>query len=172
MYRLCLSSSHTSKGAIFTDKLPTFTGYKASMMRNINFFSEDTDYKPKHKTALRTWIMETIREEGYKADEISIILCSDPYLLAVNKQYLQHDTYTDIVTFDNSEEAEVIAGDIFISIDRVQENAAKFGVAERDELHRVIIHGILHLCGYGDKNKEDKTRMTEKEDFYLARRAK
>jgi probable rRNA maturation factor len=93
-------------------------------------------------------------------------------LLAVNKQYLQHDTYTDIVTFDNSEQAEVIAGDIFISIDRVQENAAKFGVAEPDELHRVIIHGILHLCGYGDKKKEDKARMTEKEDFYLARRAK
>ena len=140
-------------------------------MRNIHFFSEDTDYKPKQKNALRTWIKETIRAEGYKSGEINFIVCSDDYLLAINQQYLQHDTYTDIVTFDNSEAEEVIAGDIFISIDRVIENAAKFNVSEADELHRVIIHGVLHLCGYGDKEKEDKALMTEKEDFYLAQRA-
>ncbi|MFC7525467.1 rRNA maturation RNase YbeY [Parapedobacter sp. GCM10030251] len=139
-------------------------------MRNIHFFSEDTDYKPKHKTALRAWIKETLDTEGYKAGEINIILCSDAYLLTINRQYLQHDTYTDIVTFDNSDAVGIIAGDIFISIERVRENAAKFGVSEADELHRVIIHGMLHLCGYGDKKKEDKMRMTEKEDFYLARR--
>lgn len=139
-------------------------------MHNIYFFSEDTDYKPKRKTALRTWIRETVRMEGYRAGEINLVLCSDAYLLAINKQYLHHDTYTDIVTFDSSESAEVIAGDIFISIDRVRENATKFGVSEADELHRVIIHGILHLCGYGDKKKEDKALMTEKEDFYLSMR--
>ena len=139
-------------------------------MRNIHFFSEDTDYKPRHKNALRVWIKETVAAEGYRTGEINFILCSDAYLLTINQQYLQHDTYTDIVTFDSSEAEEVIAGDIFISIERIQENAAKFGVSEIDELHRVIIHGILHLCGYGDKKKEDKLLMTGKEDFYLARR--
>ncbi len=138
------------------------------MMRNILFFSEDTDYKPKQKTSLRAWMKETVSTEGYKTGEINIVLCSDAYLLDINKQYLRHDTYTDIVTFDSSEDAGVIAGDIFISIDRVRENAVKFAVLEADELHRVIIHGILHLCGYGDKKKEDKARMTEKENFYLA----
>ncbi|WP_353130218.1 rRNA maturation RNase YbeY [Parapedobacter pyrenivorans] len=137
-------------------------------MRNIHFFSEDTDHKPKHKTALRAWMKETVRMEGYKTGEINIVMCSDAYLLDINKKYLQHDTYTDIVTFDSSEDTGVIAGDIFVSIDRVRENAAKFDVLEADELHRVIIHGILHLCGYGDKKKKDKARMTEKEDFYLA----
>jgi len=140
-------------------------------MRNIHFFSEDTAYKPKHKTILRQWIKETVRTEGHKMGEINIVVCSDAYLLTINRQYLQHDTYTDIVTFDSSEAAGIIAGDIVISIDRVRENAATFGVPEQDELHRVIIHGILHLCGYGDKKKADKVRMTEKEDFYLGRRA-
>jgi len=99
-----------------------------------------------------------------------VVLCSDAYLLAINQQYLHHDTYTDIVTFDNSGRGDTIEGDIFISIDRVAENARKFAVPERDELHRVIIHGILHLCGYGDKKKADKALMTGKEDFYLSRR--
>src|SRR5690606_39460932 len=97
-------------------------------------------------------------------------LCSDAYLLEINKKYLVHDTYTDIVTFESSEKDGVIAGDIFISIDRTKENASKFDVSERDELHRVIIHGVLHLCGYLDKKKEDKALMTEKENEYLSRR--
>jgi len=140
-------------------------------MGNSYFFTEGTDYRLKQKTALRKWIEETAKAEGFKTGEISIVLCSDAYLLSINQQYLNHDTYTDIVTFDNSEEEEVVAGDIFISIDRVQENAAKFGVSERDELHRVIIHGILHLCGYGDKKKAEKAVMATKEDYYLARRS-
>lgn len=139
-------------------------------MSRIYFFTEGIGYTLKQKTALRLWIKETVTEEGFETGEISIILCSDAYLLTINQQYLQHDTYTDIVTFDNSEKPDVIAGDIFISIDRVRENAAKFGVSARDELHRVIIHGILHLCGYGDKKKAEKVRMTEKEDFYLSTR--
>ena len=158
-------------GAIFRDKLPTFGAVIISLnMGKVHFFTEDTAYRLHQKIAVRQWIQAAIREEGYKPGEISIILCSDAQLLDINKQYLQHDTYTDIVTFDNSEQAEMIAGDIFISIDRVRENAAAFGVTEKDELHRVMIHGILHLCGYGDKGKQEKTRMTEKEDFYLARR--
>ncbi|MGV3761849.1 rRNA maturation RNase YbeY [Parapedobacter sp.] len=139
-------------------------------MGYIHFFTEDTAYQIKGKLPLKRWVKATIASEGFKTGEVSVVLCSDAYLLEINKQYLQHDTYTDIVTFDSSERDDTIAGDIFISIDRVQENALKFGVDERDELHRVIIHGILHLCGYGDKKKEDKARMTEKEDFYLGTR--
>lgn len=140
-------------------------------MGYIHFFNEDNVYPIRQKLTLKRWMKATITAEGLKTGDISIILCSDAYLLEINKQYLQHDTYTDIVTFDNSEEDDTVDGDIFISIDRVKENALKFGVPERDELHRVIIHGILHLCGYGDKNKEDKKRMTGKEDFYLSERS-
>ncbi|MFC3197256.1 rRNA maturation RNase YbeY [Parapedobacter deserti] len=139
-------------------------------MRNIHFFSEDTDFQLKQKGAVRHWLSNSVVAEGFRTGEINIIFCSDPYLLDINKQYLKHDTYTDIVTFDSSEKENVVAGDIFISVDRIRENAAKFGVPERDELHRVIIHGILHLCGYRDKKKADKLQMTEKEDFYLAKR--
>lgn len=140
-------------------------------LRNISFFSEDTDYILKEKAKVRAWIHAAILGEGFKrVGELSFVFCSDAYLLEINKQYLNHDTYTDIVTFDSSEEEEVIAGDVFISIDRIRENAAKFKVSERDELHRVIIHGVMHLCGYPDKKKEDKERMTAKENEYLAKR--
>src|SRR5690606_35156958 len=125
-------------------------------MGYIHFFTEDTTYHIKQKLALKHWIKAATASEGFKIGEINVVLCSDTYLLAINQQYLHHDTYTDIVTFDNSEQEDTIAGDICIRVDRVQENALKFAVPERDELHRVIIHGILHLCGYGDKKREDK----------------
>jgi metalloprotein, YbeY/UPF0054 family len=137
-------------------------------MRNIRFFAEDTDFQPKQKGAIRQWITNSAAAEGFKTGNISIVFCSDAYLLEINQRYLSHDTFTDIVTFDNSEKEAVIAGDIFISIDRVRENAVKFAVSEQEELHRVIIHGVLHLCGYKDKTKKDKALMTEKEDFYLS----
>ena len=136
----------------------------------INFFEEDISYKLKNKSQVRRWISETIIAEGSRLKELNYIFCSDSYLLQINQQYLNHDTYTDIITFDHSEEEGSIAGDIFISIERIRENAAKFKVAEDEELHRVIIHGALHLLGYGDKNPADKKRMTEKEDFYLRAR--
>lgn len=140
-------------------------------LKDIQFFSEDIDFTLKEKQKVREWIGATIKAEGFKrVGELSFVLCSDAYLLEINKQYLDHDTFTDIVTFDSSEDEDVIAGDIFISVERTSENAKKFNVSERDELHRVIIHGVLHLCGYYDKEKEDKTLMTEKEDFYLAKR--
>lgn len=140
-------------------------------LRNISFFSEDTDYTLKEKAKVRAWIHAAIEAEGFsRVRELNFVFCSDDYLLDINKQYLDHDTYTDIVTFDSSEEEEVIAGDVFISIDRIRENAAKFKVSERDELHRVLIHGVMHLCGYLDKKKEDKERMTAKENEYLAKR--
>ena len=140
-------------------------------LKDIQFFSEDIDFTLKEKQKVREWIGATVKAEGFKrVGELSFVLCSDAYLLEINKQYLDHDTFTDIVTFDSSEDEDVIAGDIFISVERTTENAKKFNVSERDELHRVIIHGVLHLCGYYDKKKEDKTLMTQKEDHYLAKR--
>jgi len=134
------------------------------------FFEEDTQFKPKNKAKLREWLKATIIAEGYTLSELNYIFCSDTYLLAMNQQYLDHDTYTDVITFDNSELKDVIVGDIFISIDRIRENAAQFSGNETDELHRVMIHGALHLLGYKDKTKADKNLMTEKENFYLAKR--
>lgn len=140
-------------------------------LRDITFFAEDTDFVVRQKQNLREWIGSVVKNEGFtRIAELNFIFCSDDYLLDINKEYLNHDTYTDIITFDSSEAENVIAGDIFISIDRVQENAAKFQVSEKDELHRVIVHGVLHLCGYGDKSKAEKTKMTEKENEYLASR--
>jgi probable rRNA maturation factor len=139
-------------------------------MPAISFFEEDIAYKLKDKTKVRKWIIDTIVAEGYKLDELTYVFCSDEYLLSINQQYLNHDTYTDIITFDNSDEKGVITGDIFISIPRIMENAATFKVSPTDELHRVIIHGALHLLGYLDKKPADKQKMTEKEDYYLAKR--
>lgn len=137
-------------------------------LRDIFFFVEDVDFKVRDKKGLREWIALTIREEEFKRiAELNVVFCSDEYLLAMNQQYLEHDTLTDIITFDNSDDEDTIAGDIFISVERVQENAQKFGVPVQHELHRVIIHGVLHLCGYYDKTCEDKQQMTEREDYYL-----
>ena len=135
------------------------------------FFEEDVRFKLKHKTRLREWIKKTVIAENAKLKKLNYIFCSDPYLIGMNREYLDHDTYTDIITFDNSESKGVIIGDIFISIERVRENALAFSVSETDELHRVIIHGALHLLGYKDKTKNDKELMTNKEDYYLGQRA-
>lgn len=140
-------------------------------LKDISFFTEDIEFTLKDKAKVRAWIGDTIKSEGFKRiGELSFVFCSDSYLLEINKEYLNHDTYTDIVTFDSSEEEDLISGDIFISVDRTRENAEKFGVTERDELHRVIIHGVLHLCGFLDKKKEDKELMTSKENEYLGKR--
>jgi rRNA maturation RNase YbeY len=137
-------------------------------LRNIQFFSEDIEFTLKNKGVIRKWISDTIKTEGFKKlGELSFIFCSDDYLLSINQQYLDHNTYTDIITFDNSEEEDTISGDVFISIDRIKENASAFKVEKADELHRVMIHGVLHLCGYVDEKKEDRELMTKKEDFYL-----
>ena|ERR1700748_2633257 len=139
-------------------------------MPEIGFFEEDISYKLKNKKRVRQWIKDTIVAEGFKLSELSYIFCSDAYLLLINQQYLDHDTYTDIITFDNSETKGVITGDIFISIERIRENAGKFDQSVIDELHRVIIHGVLHLLGYKDKTPEDNKTMTQKEDQYLGKR--
>lgn len=137
----------------------------------IQFFEEDIAFKIKNKKLLRQWISQTIGAEGFKLKELNYIFCSDGYLLQINQQYLNHDTYTDIITFDNSVTGlDAVIGDIFISIPRIRENAIKFNNSETDELHRVIIHGALHLVGYNDKTVPDKKKMTIKEDFYLKKR--
>ena len=137
-------------------------------MPSINFFEEDIHFDLKNKNKVKTWVKSTIAAEGYKLQELNYIFCSDAYLLQINQQYLDHDTYTDIITFDNSEKKKVIEGDIFISIDRIRENAEKFATGELNELHRVIIHGTLHLLGYKDKTAGEKALMTSKEDKYLS----
>jgi rRNA maturation RNase YbeY len=139
-------------------------------MPAIQFFEEDISYKLKNKALVRQWIKDTITAEGFKLKELTYVFCSDAYLLPMNQQYLDHDTFTDIITFDNSEVEGNIVGDVFISVERVRENAAKFKISETDELHRVIIHGALHLLGYTDKTLVTKQQMTQKEDEYLAKR--
>ncbi|MDQ3048749.1 MAG: rRNA maturation RNase YbeY [Bacteroidota bacterium] len=132
----------------------------------INFHSEDIKFTLKNKSVLKEWIRETIQKKKRKAGDISYVFCSDEYLLVVNKQYLDHDTFTDIITFDYSKEDVnlPVSGDIFISIDRVKENALKFSKSFDDELYRVIIHGALHLLGFKDKTKNAKAEMRKEED--------
>jgi probable rRNA maturation factor len=132
----------------------------------IQFCSEDITFSLKEKLKHKAWLNEVAKQEGKKILELSYVFCSDNYLLQINQEYLNHDTLTDIVTFDNSEDTKKIEGDIFISIDRVKENGEKLGTSET-ELERVMVHGLLHLLGYKDKKKEDKEVMTEKEDFYI-----
>lgn len=135
-------------------------------MSTVTFHTEDISYTVKKKNHIKSVIKTAIKNEAKKLGEIAFICCSDDYLLKINQQYLHHDTFTDIITFDYCEN-DVVSGDIFISIDRVKENAIKFDQTIEYELFRVIIHGVLHLLGYKDKNKTDKAIMTEKEDFYL-----
>lgn len=134
----------------------------------IHFFTEDINYTLKKKTAVKDWIKLAISSEGYVLQELNFIFCSDEYLLRINQDYLQHDDYTDVITFDNSELPKTIAGDIFISIERIRENAKGLKVPAYDELCRVMIHGTLHLLGYKDKGKTAKLQMTAREDHYLA----
>ena len=122
----------------------------------------------KRKTELKTFMRSIFKMESKALLTLQVIFCSDEYLLAINRQHLKHDFYTDIITFDYSD-TNGVTGEIYISIDRVRENAGKLGTRKEYELHRVLFHGVLHLCGYKDKLKQDKLAMTAKEDFYLAR---
>lgn len=141
-------------------------------MASIRFFAEDIPFKLLHPRKTSNWIKETILKEKKEQGNLNFIFCSDEYLHSINVQYLNHTTYTDIVTFDSSETKGLIEGDIFISIDRIKENAFKFSTPFDDELHRVIIHGVLHLIGYSDKGASKKALMRRKEDTYLSLRGK
>jgi len=133
---------------------------------SIQYFNEDVPLPKLKKRKSTNWIKDTIRAEGKRVGDISFIFCSDNYLLEVNKNYLDHDYFTDIITFDYVE-GFLISGDIFISVDRVLDNSVEFKTTFENELNRILIHGVLHLLGYKDKDKKDKLLMTEKENIYL-----
>lgn len=135
-------------------------------MNAIYFHQEEVSLKLPNKKDLKAWIIDTIVQENKICGELNFIFCSDDYLLQINQEHLNHDTYTDIITF-NYVEDKIISGDIFISVERVKENAEKFESPFWKELHRVIIHGVLHLIGYDDKNSVDAQEIRQKEDFYL-----
>ena len=136
------------------------------MTTTITFQSEEIKYTLKEKTRHKLWLAKLAAKEKYSILELNYIFCSDDYLHQVNLDYLNHDTYTDIITFDNSEDkkSKIIEGDIFISVERVKENAAKYTAKLDDELHRVMAHGLLHLMGYRDKTAKDTALMREKEE--------
>ena len=136
-------------------------------MSKVELFYEDTQSLKLHRSTLNKYIKILINRELNKLGEISVILCSDKYLLEINIEYLKHNYYTDIITFNYVEE-KVISGDLFISVDRVKENSRKFNTSFIKELYRVIFHGILHLIGYNDKTEEEQKVMRRKEDLYLS----
>jgi rRNA maturation RNase YbeY len=118
------------------------------------------------RNLIKSFIKEIIKHEGYKLGDISFVFCSDNYLLSINQSYLNHDYYTDIITFDYCEK-NILSGDLFISVDRLKDNANINSNTFINELYRVVFHGVLHLCSYNDNTKEEALLMREKEDFYL-----
>jgi probable rRNA maturation factor len=134
----------------------------------IHFNNEAITFEHQNPIIIKEWLLSVAKREGRNIASLSFIFCSDDYLHKINMEYLNHDTLTDVITFEYTEEdSESIEGDIFISIDRIKENAAEFQVPFDGELHRVMVHGTLHLLGYSDKSPDDKALMTEKENFYL-----
>lgn len=134
------------------------------------FYEQEVKSKLKDKRALSAYLDNLANKyiKGLEKAQFTYIFCSDSYLLNINREFLNHDTLTDIVTFDMTDAPNMLTGEIYISIERVAENAEKFGVTYINELHRVIFHGALHLCGFKDKKKEDKELMRKKEDESLA----
>jgi len=130
-------------------------------------FNYETHFELENESVVSDWISDVIASEGFKLDEINYVFCDDEYLHKLNVEFLNHDTLTDIISFDYSV-GKIIQGDIFISIERVVDNANKFGVTVNNELHRVIVHGVLHYCGYKDKTVGDAKIMRQKENHYLA----
>ena len=135
----------------------------------VTYFSEDTSFIFKEKRLTNRWLKLVAESEIRRLGDIGIIFCSDNYILDVNLKYLQHDYYTDIITFDYCE-GDRLNGDLFISVDSVRENAAFYGTEFADELNRVIVHGVLHLIGYDDHTEEDIAVMRSKENYYLSLR--
>lgn len=134
----------------------------------VNLFSEATSFTLSHKKQIITWISKIIRLEGFDLKDLNIIFCSDNYLLELNKTYLNRDYYTDILTFDHSDDEKTIEGDLYISVDRIQENSKKFNKDFENELYRVMIHGVLHLLGYDDSTENERENMRKKEEACLS----
>lgn len=136
----------------------------------ILFHQIDVNYRLKNKRIIREWIQDAIRHEKRVPGALNVVFCNDDYLLDMNQRFLDHDFFTDIITFDYSEKD--VSGDLFISIDRVKDNAIKNEVSTENEIQRVIIHGVMHLCGYKDKKKSDQEMMRKKENSYLQKLSK
>ena len=132
----------------------------------ITFHNEDIKFNLKNKRLLKSWIKDSTQNENCSVGNLTYVFCSDEHLLNMNKEHLNHNYYTDIITFNYNVEKQ-ISGDFFISIDRVNENAIQQNNKFTDELHRVLIHGVLHLVGYNDKTDLQQAEMTSKEDYYL-----
>jgi rRNA maturation RNase YbeY len=137
-------------------------------MARINYFTEDITFSVPNPRKTVSWLLQIAKKESVPIKELNFIFCSDAYLLAINQNYLKHNTFTDIITFDNREGENSIEGDVFISVDRIHDNARKFRVRYEVELRRVMAHGLLHLLGYGDKSKTAKSLMRKNEDHYLS----
>lgn len=135
----------------------------------ISYYFQDTDFKFRDRRKTNEWLKLAAESEIRRIGNISIIFCSDNYVLDINQKYLQHDYFTDIITFDYCE-GDRLSGDLFISVDSVRENSIEFGTEFKDELNRVIIHGLLHLVGYDDHTEKDIKLMRSKENYYLSLR--
>ena len=133
----------------------------------IAYYTQDTDFVFKGKQFNNKWLRMVAEREIKRIGDISIIFCSDNYILDVNMKYLQHDYFTDVITFDYCE-GDKLSGDLFISVDTVRENAKLYNTDFNDELNRVMVHGILHLIGYDDHSQKDKQLIRKKEDYYLS----
>lgn len=133
----------------------------------VQFYIADTKITLKERTKLKGFIISIFLKEGKKINYINYIFCSDEYLLSINREFLKHDYYTDIITFNLSGIQDPINGEVYISIDRIRENAKNLQVSIKSEFHRVVFHGALHLCGYKDKKRADKQLMRKQEDKYL-----
>lgn len=142
--------------------------YHLKKTGSISFHYNNTIVEGFSEEKARKWIDNVISREGFFTGNLAYIFCNDDYLLQLNQDYLQHDTLTDIITFDYQEEMEGVSGDIFISTERVEENASELGVVFIEELLRVMAHGVLHLLGYGDKTPAEKKLMRETENYYLS----
>ena len=135
----------------------------------VHFFSHDIPPNLKNATKLKQFIELIFKMESQSLDSINYIFCSDRAILEINKKYLNHDFYTDVITFDLSPENKAKSAEVYISIDRIRDNAKQLGLSIKSELHRVLFHAALHLCGYNDKKKKDKELMRKKEDELLTR---
>ena len=133
----------------------------------VQFYIADTKITLKERTKLKGFIISIFLKEGKKINYINYIFCSDEYLLSINREFLKHDYYTDIITFNLSGIQDPINGEVYVSIDRIRENAKNLQVSIKSEFHRVVFHGALHLCGYKDKKRADKQLMRKQEDKYL-----
>ena len=133
----------------------------------ISFNKADASATLRNRVALKSFIEKKVKKEGYTIDSLTYVFCSDKYLLKINKDFLSHDYYTDIISFDLSEIPRQLIGEVYISVDRVRDNAKTHGTSLKEELHRVIFHGALHFCGYKDKKPADAKKMREMEDHWL-----